>query len=87
MALPASQLAQTGYTVVPSLIEPEEVDAIAQCVRRVLARRARTRRLLYEPWCRELAERLLVNDLLSEVLMHDAEAVQCTLFAKTIEKN
>jgi ectoine hydroxylase-related dioxygenase (phytanoyl-CoA dioxygenase family) len=87
MIVATNQLAQIGYAVLSGLIEPERVDDIAHCVDGILARRAGTRRLLDTSWCRELAEALLAHKLLREVGTDSAEAVQCTLFSKSIEKN
>jgi ectoine hydroxylase-related dioxygenase (phytanoyl-CoA dioxygenase family) len=87
MIVATNQLAEIGYTVLSDLIEPERVGVIAHCVDGVLARRDATRRLLDTSWCRELAEELLAHELIREVGRDSTEAVQCTLFAKSIEKN
>src|ERR1700733_1336717 len=83
----AARLSQVGYAVLSGLIEPEEVGAIVHRVDGVLATGAGTRRLLDMPWCRELAKKLVAGDRLRGLVTDESHSVQCTLFAKSTERN
>src|SRR3569833_3210187 len=78
------QLSDTGYAVVPGLIEQEH---IRDLIHSLPESSVGTRRLLDMPWCAALADRIARDHRISGILAKDAVAVQCTLFSKSIETN
>ena len=76
-----------GYVVIPSVLGLREIDDIASATTGVLGEKAGTRRLLESEWCSLLAYRLAVDPRLSALVPTNAQAVQCTLFVKTVESN
>lgn len=82
-----SQMNETGYAVIPAIVGAAELGEIAGCVDDLVHDGVGTRRLIEFPWCSELAERLMRDHRVSRVLPVKAVAVQCTLFAKSIENN
>jgi hypothetical protein len=83
----AGQLFEAGYAVVTDLITGVDIGEIARCVDGLPTQSAGTRRLIDNPWCRDLAERLARDGRLQTVLPVDSTPVQCTLFIKSIHKN
>jgi len=74
-----------GFEIVPGLLDA------AQCTELVgqlpAINGAGSRTLLAQPWCAELARRLLAHDALAEMLPAGHVAVQCTLFEKSESVN
>ena len=83
----SKQLLEAGYTVIPDLIEPEELAEVTRHVDALNTTGFGKRRLMDVPWCAALAERLARGDRVRQELPAKATPVQCTLFAKSIEKN
>jgi hypothetical protein len=81
------EVTEDGYAVILGVIGSGEVAKIGESISVGLAGSAGTRRLIEEPWCRDLAGRLMRHPHLVDLLPKDAVAVQCTSFAKSIEKN
>src|ERR1044072_1948022 len=80
-------LQQSGFAVVPGLLDEREIDDIAHQLERSGILHAGTRRLLDEPWCRELREKLARDGRISKFLPQDARAVQCNYFTKSPAQN
>jgi hypothetical protein len=81
------ELTDNGYAVVPDLIDIDEVDRIGRFVMDTLAVTAGTRRLIELPWCRDLADWLIRSSRVCDSLPVDPQAIQCSLFIKSPEKN
>jgi hypothetical protein len=79
--------ASDGYSVIPNVLGSQDTDEIACLVGGMLGTYAGTRCLLEVEWCALLAERLANEPRIRLLLPVTARAVQCTLFAKTIETN
>ena len=81
----AARFAQDGFAVLPALLSARESDDAAEA----LARRGAggARQLLDEPWCAELARRLLSDARLAGAIPHGHVTVQCTAFEKSREHN
>lgn len=80
-------LATKGYSVIPSVLSHRELEAQTAEINKAAGNDAGNRRLLDLPWCNEIAERLHAHPHLRTILPGDFRAVQCTLFAKSIENN
>jgi ectoine hydroxylase-related dioxygenase (phytanoyl-CoA dioxygenase family) len=76
-----------GYVVIPGVLGRREIDDVACAIEGALGDKAGTRRLLDAEWCGLLADRLAVDPRLSALIPTNAQAVQCTLFVKTVESN
>ena len=81
------ELTETGYAVVPDVIDSEEVGNIGELISGALAGGAGTRRLIEMPWCQDLADRLTRDPRLRNSLPTEPIAVQCTLFIKSARTN
>jgi hypothetical protein len=51
-------LIETGYLILPPVIEKEECDKIIECIAPLQGQGAGTRTLLINPWCKLLASQL-----------------------------
>jgi ectoine hydroxylase-related dioxygenase (phytanoyl-CoA dioxygenase family) len=76
-----------GFSVIPGIISEHQVQRIATLTTRVADETHGARKLLDTPWCGELAEQLRAESNLCSFLPANAQAVQCTLFVKSVEKN
>ena len=76
---------EDGYAVVPTLLSEAELS----CVEEAMGTRPEvgSRDLLAEPWCAELAVRLLADARVAGALPRTHVAVQCTSFEKSLERN
>jgi ectoine hydroxylase-related dioxygenase (phytanoyl-CoA dioxygenase family) len=83
----SKQLVEAGYTVIPDLIEGEELAEITRYVDALITNGSGMRRLIDVQWCAALAQRLAGGDRVRQELPPEATPVQCTLFAKSIERN
>jgi ectoine hydroxylase-related dioxygenase (phytanoyl-CoA dioxygenase family) len=83
----SEQIGSEGYVVIPELIEQAVISDVCDLVREQACTSAGTRRFLDLPWCAALADRIVRDERVQEVLPQDAVAVQCTLFTKTPETN
>lgn len=89
MALAAlnSDLAETGFAVIPNVLPSSEIDSIGRRIAELCTQSAGMRRLIDIPWCRDLAEHIAGDERLRPVLPVCAVPAQCTLFVKSIAKN
>jgi ectoine hydroxylase-related dioxygenase (phytanoyl-CoA dioxygenase family) len=78
---------KAGFAVVPDILDEDEVCEISRQLEFLGTANAGTRRLLNEPWCRGLGQRLARDIRLSNLIPHDACAVQCTYFTKSSTHN
>ena len=76
-----------GCAFFPSLLSAAECEAAVAALPADGERTAGTRRLLAQPWCRELAAGLRSRPGLAALLPADAVAVQCTHFEKSATLN
>jgi ectoine hydroxylase-related dioxygenase (phytanoyl-CoA dioxygenase family) len=76
-----------GYAVISGILSVDQVNRLSAEVSSLANGAQGTRKLLDEPWCKPLAEKLRVNPKLHSLLPKNAQAVQCTLFVKSVEKN
>jgi len=83
----STELFETGYSVVPDLVNAAEITTLTRSVDGLRNQSAGTRRLIDLPWCRKLAEYIALDERLRAVLPVDPTPVQCTLFVKSIDKN
>lgn len=83
----AIQFAETGYAVIPELVDAAESATIVQFVDELVQGGVGTRRLIELPWCSELAKRLMQDHRVSGFLPVGDVPVQCTSFSKSIENN
>ena len=84
---PIELLAIEGYAVIPGILPDEQIQLLSSRIAGVADATLGTRRLLDAVWCGELAEQLRVDPRLTPLLPVNSQAVQCTLFVKTSEKN
>lgn len=75
-----------GFALVPGVLPEEECAALADLVQPGPAS-AGTRRLLDEPWCVGLADRLRSHPVLAALVPPGHVAVQCTYFEKSTGRN
>lgn len=79
-----------GFCVLPAVLSPQECDGLA-----LLAAGAAgsandapgTRSLLAHAWCVELATRLHAHSMIAALIPASHQAVQCTYFEKSVERN
>jgi hypothetical protein len=74
------QFEKAGFAVFPNIPDEDEVCEISRQLVLLGTANAGTRRLLNEPWCLGLGQRLVRDIRLSNLMPHDACAVQCTYF-------
>jgi hypothetical protein len=88
LSISATQLLETvGYAVIPSILPDSQVQHLSRLITSFVDATHSTRKLLDAPWCSELGEQLRVDPHLRPLLPSNAQVVQCTLFAKSVEKN
>lgn len=76
-----------GCTVLPSVVSPSVCDALIAEIGPLSSVQAGTRGLLGQAWCTALATTLKAHPGLAPLLPPQPVAVQCTLFAKSPERN
>ena len=76
-----------GFMVLPPFLDAGECERLAIAAARFGASRAGSRRLLEHPAISETALRIRALPELAGSMQDDAVAVQCTLFAKTKDRN
>jgi hypothetical protein len=76
-----------GFAILDSIIGPEQLALAEAGVEAVQLDAAGTRNLLNRFWCSDLAHALRADPDVAPYLPGDAVAVQCTLFAKSTERN
>jgi hypothetical protein len=81
------QLAEEGFTTIPNIITAKEIAAISRALAGVAQGRAGTRNLLDRAWCRALASRIKLRLADLHLLPSAADALQCTFFDKTPQRN
>lgn len=81
------QIERAGFAVIPDILDEEEVCEVSRQLDFLGTANAGTRRLLNEAWCRGLGKRLARDSRLSNLIPHDAGAVQCTYFTKSSSHN
>ena len=81
------QFEKSGFAVFPDILDEDEVCEISRQLVLLGTANASTRRLLNEPWCLGLGQRLLRDIRLSNLMPHDACAIQCTYFTKSPARN
>ncbi len=83
----ARSFATDGFVLVPDVMLPHECAALAEHLRPAAAASGGTRKLLAQPWCAALAERLRAHPALAPYLAPDCVVVQCTYFEKSATRN
>lgn len=83
----AKALARDGHAIVPDVVGPAALDAIDAAMAGAALDSAGSRRMLDAPWCCDLATSLRAHPALGECLADAPVPVQCTLFAKSDERN
>lgn len=87
----AQDFATHGYALVRDVMGAPQCAALAdQATRRHAASHTLsggTRNMLAQPWCAALAQQLRAHPNISACLPADAQAVQCTYFEKTADRN
>jgi ectoine hydroxylase-related dioxygenase (phytanoyl-CoA dioxygenase family) len=81
------QFETAGYAVFPGILSDRQLQHLAQEIERFPDVTTKTRKVLEAPWCSDTAEQLRGDPRLLPLLPPDAQAVQCTLFSKTMENN
>jgi hypothetical protein len=76
-----------GFTIVPSVLSLEQIEATIAHLDSISLDRAGTRNLHRLAWCMELVGGLRSHPTIARLLPVDNVAVQCTLFEKTVDKN
>jgi len=82
-----SQFKNSGYFVIPGVIDAVLSRRLGAFVAGLANGGAGSRRLLDEAWCVHLAGALRGNARINSLLPRNAVAAQCTLFDKSSEKN
>ena len=80
-------LDREGFLLLENLVAEVECEEILAALSHRSEGRAGTRRLLEQPWCRALAERLKASAPLASLLAPDSIPLQCTLFDKSTTTN
>ena len=78
---------EAGFAVLPAVLSEKECEDLIARLEEERSVGAGTRNLLAAPWCRELARSLRRLPALAAYLPAEAVAVQCTLFAKSPDRN
>jgi hypothetical protein len=81
------QFETAGYAVFPEILSDRQLQHLAREIERFPDVTTKTRKVLEAPWCSDTAEQLRGDPRLRPLLPPDAQAVQCTLFSKTMENN
>jgi ectoine hydroxylase-related dioxygenase (phytanoyl-CoA dioxygenase family) len=82
------KLSTDGVALVQELLNEQECDDVARSLERVQAVGAGSRRLLHEPWCAALAEKVMAHPVVRAALPErGARAVQCSVFEKSAARN
>jgi len=81
------QLARDGFALVRSLLSEAECDEVARSLGAADGRGAGSRRLLHEPWCADLARKVMAHAAVRGALPPDSRVVQCTFFEKSAARN
>lgn len=81
------QLSTDGVSLVHALLNEQECDEVACSLGRLQAGGAGSRRLLQEPWCAALAEKVKAHPAVRAALPERARAVQCSIFEKSAARN
>jgi ectoine hydroxylase-related dioxygenase (phytanoyl-CoA dioxygenase family) len=87
MAISVEEFDRQGFTIVESVLSPEQIAATIAHLDSISLDRAGTRNLLDYGWCSELVDILRSHSTIGELLPSNHVAVQCTLFEKTIDRN
>jgi len=81
------QLSTDGVALVRELLNEQECDDAARSLERLQGVGAGSRRLLHEPWCAGLAEKVMAHPTVRAALPERARAVQCSVFEKSAARN
>jgi hypothetical protein len=81
------ELETAGYAVIPGAVSDDQIQHLSREITGVAEATQGTRKLLDALWCSELADQLRVDPRLRPLLPPNAQAVQCTLFVKSVAKN
>lgn len=76
-----------GFLITAPLLDQATCDALAEQLDKIPIGMAGTRSLLNLTWCRALAAQLQAHPALAAILPHTAQAILCTLFEKSQERN
>jgi ectoine hydroxylase-related dioxygenase (phytanoyl-CoA dioxygenase family) len=87
MARSVEEFDRQGFTIVESVLSPEQIAATIAHLDSISIDRAGTRNLHRLAWCSELVAILRSHPTIAELLPLNNVAVQCTLFEKTIDRN
>jgi len=79
---PSEWLAAAGFSVIPGLLSPEELQGVAKLLASSSDRSIGSRRFIEDSRCAELGRRIGRNPRMLALLPRDAVAVQCTSFIK-----
>ena len=79
--------ADDGYMVIPDVLNSVDADDVVGLISGILGSNAGARRLLDIEWCARMADMIACDPRLREFLPANAQAVQCTLFAKSSARN
>lgn len=81
------QLTTDGFILVRSLLSKKECDEVSRSLGAANIRGAGSRRLLQEPWCADLARKVMAHPQVREALPPCSRVVQCTFFEKSAARN
>ena len=82
-----ARFSEVGYAVVEGALGPLEIDEVSRALQELAPGKERTRKLLSQPWCADLARKIERDVRIRPLLPQDAVAVQCTYFPKTPDEN
>ena len=83
----ADQFNGTGVATLPALIGVDECAWLTHQIATLPEGRAGSRRLLRQPWCHDLAQRLRMHPAVAVLIPATHRAVQCTYFEKSQAQN
>jgi len=81
------QFVELGYALIRDVLDADECKQIARQVPSSRLASAGTRRLLEQPWCADVVNRIRNHAILAQLLPPSAVAVQCTWFEKSRGRN
>lgn len=81
------ELSTRGFTIINGILSNPQVDRVSEELSQLNGKAARTRRLLSQTWCADLARILKTDAAIAPLLPSEAVAVQATYFPKTEADN
>jgi Phytanoyl-CoA dioxygenase (PhyH) len=83
----ADEFTENGFVILDEAISLSDLEEVTKRLNSIDLRKAGTRNVFSSPWCQNIARSLKMNPAISPLLPHNAVAVQCTYFEKSVDRN